>query len=112
MINYFLVNHFILSELDVVSFSTPMSEHFMLLSGDRINEDVDLIFQLDSTPAHTANSTTICFNDQGINVLDWPAIASPKPHRKIHRLLQVYQLSDISYINVLIHVYYWLLFPY
>lgn len=83
MINYFLVNHFILLVLDVVSFSTPMSEHFLLLSADRINEDVDLIFQLDSTPTHTANSSTnICFNDQSINVLDWPVLAYAKPHRK------------------------------
>ncbi len=48
-------------------------EHFMLPSADKLYGDVDLIFQQDLAPAHTAKGTKSWFNDHGVTVLDWPA---------------------------------------
>ncbi|MED6241430.1 hypothetical protein ATANTOWER_014196 [Ataeniobius toweri] len=38
----------------------------------KLNEDAGFIFQVDFTPAHTAKSTNISFNEQAITVLDRP----------------------------------------
>ncbi len=48
-------------------------EHFMLPSADQLFKDVDLIFQQDLTPAHTAKSTKSLLNEHGVGVLDWSA---------------------------------------
>ncbi len=48
-------------------------EHFMLPSADQLFKDADFIFQQDLAPAHTAKSTKSWLNDQGVDVLDWPA---------------------------------------
>ncbi len=51
----------------------------MLPSADQLFKDADFIFQQDLAPAHTAKSTTIWLNDNGVGVLDWPA-NSPDPN--------------------------------
>ncbi len=51
-------------------------EHFMLPSADKLYEDADFIFQQDLAPAHTVKgtkSTSKCFADHDITMLDWPA---------------------------------------
>ncbi len=48
-------------------------EHFMLSSADKLYGDVDLIFQQDLAPVHTAKGTKSLINDHVVTVLDWPA---------------------------------------
>ncbi len=50
-------------------------EHFILPSADQLFKDADFIFQQDLAPAHTAKSTKSWLNDDGVGVLDWPAIS-------------------------------------
>lgn len=33
----------------------------------------DILFQKDLAPAYSANTTTSCFSDNDMTVLDWPA---------------------------------------
>ncbi len=63
-------------------------EHFMLPSAYKLYGDADFIFQQDLAPAHTAKGTKSWFNDHGVTVLDWPALAWPEPHRESMRYCQ------------------------
>ncbi len=45
----------------------------MLSSADQLFKDADFIFQQDSAPANTAESTKSWLNDYGVGVVDWPA---------------------------------------
>ncbi len=46
---------------------------FTFPSADQLFKDADFIFQQDLAPVHTAKSTKSWLNDQGVDVLDWPA---------------------------------------
>ncbi len=48
-------------------------EHFTLPSADKLYGDADFIFQQDLAPAHSDKTTSNCFADHDITVLDWPA---------------------------------------
>ncbi len=48
-------------------------EHFMLTSADKLYGDADFIFKQDLAPAHSAKTTSKCFSNHDITVLDWPA---------------------------------------
>ena len=45
----------------------------MLLAADQLYRDTDFIFQQDVAPAHSAKTTSTCFKDHAIPVLNWPA---------------------------------------
>ena len=55
------------------AFYQDILEHFLLPSPDKLYGVIDLIFQQDLAPAHTAKSTKTWSDDHGIAVLDWPA---------------------------------------
>ncbi len=65
-------------------------EHFMLPSADKLYGDADFIFQQDLAPAHTVKgtkSTSKCFADHDITVLDWPAnVPDLNPKSKIKNI--------------------------
>ncbi len=48
-------------------------EHFMLPSADKLYGDADFIFQQDFSTYHSDKTTSKCFADHAITVLDWPA---------------------------------------
>ncbi len=49
-------------------------EHVMLPSADKLYGDADFLFQQDLAPAHSAKTTSKCFADHDITLLDWPHI--------------------------------------
>ncbi len=48
-------------------------EHFMLPSANKLYRDADFLFQQDLVPAHSAKTTSKCFADHDITMLEWPA---------------------------------------
>ncbi len=48
-------------------------EHFMLPSADKLYGDADFLFQQDFSTCPQCQTTSKCFADHDITVLDWPA---------------------------------------
>ncbi len=46
----------------------------MLPSADKLYGDADFLFQQDLAPAHSAKTTSKCYADHDITLLDWPHI--------------------------------------
>lgn len=64
--------YFILSRINATIYQ-EISEHFMLLSLDKLYGDADFHFDFDFVPVQSARTTSYWFADHGITVLDWPS---------------------------------------
>ncbi len=65
--------HCVLSSPKSCSHYQGILEHFMLLSADKLYGDADFLFQQDFSTCTQCQTTSKCFADHDITVLDWPA---------------------------------------